>query len=183
MKNFQLSEINFGRIWVQIRRSVLYGLYLLLFLLLQNVVFSHIAPLGVRAMFIPALVVGVAEFEGGRTGCVFGLVAGIVCDLFFASQRVLFTILFPLIGFGVGLLTDFFLNRRFFAYAVLSAAALFLSAFAQMFSMLFFMGQNSFALWWTAILQTLWSLPFIPLAYYLCKVFPWRSNEHAPSPY
>ncbi|MBR6209189.1 MAG: rod shape-determining protein MreD [Oscillospiraceae bacterium] len=168
---------------MQIRRTVLYGLYLLLFLLLQNVVFSHIAPLGVRAMFMPALVVGVAVFEGGRTGGVFGLAAGIVCDLFFSSQRVLFTILFPVIGFTVGLLVDFYLNRRFFSYAVMAVAALFLSAFAQMFALLFFLGQASFRLWATAILQTLWSLPFVPLAYYLCKIFPWRSHEHAPSPY
>ena len=183
MKRRQVSEINYRGIWVQIRRTVLYGLYLLAFLLLQNVVFSHIRPLGVRAMFMPALVTAVAVFEGGRTGGVFGLFAGIACDLFFASQRVLFTILFPVIGFAVGFLMDFYLNRRFFAYAVMAAASLFLSAFAQMFTLLVYMGQNSFALWRTAILQTLWSLPFILPAYYLCKIFPWRSHEHSPSPY
>ena len=183
MKNFQLSEINFSRIWVQIRRTVLYGLYLLLFLLLQDVVFSHISPLGVRSMFMPALVVGVAEFEGGRTGGIFGLFAGIACDLLFSSQRVLFTILFPVMGFVAGLLVDFYLNRRFFSYAVMAVLALFAAAFAQMFALLFFLDQGSVHLWFTAVLQTLWSLPFVPLAYYLCKIFPWRSHEHAPSPY
>ena len=168
---------------MQIRRTVLYGLYLLLFLLLQNVVFSHIAPLGVRAMFMPALVVGVAVFEGGRTGGVFGLAAGIVCDLFFSSQRVLFTVLFPVMGFCFGLLADFYLNRRFFTYAVLSVTALFLSAFAQMFSLLVYQGQGSWALWRSAILQTLWSVPFIFPAYYICKTFPWKAAGTAPSPY
>ena len=69
------------------------------------------------------------------------------------------------------------------ACAMLALAALFLSAFAQMFGLLVYKGQNSFALWWTAILQTLWSVPFIFPAYYICKIFPWRSEEHAPSPY
>jgi len=182
-KRIQFSDLKLDEIWTSIRRTVLYGLYLLGFLLLQNVVFSHIAPLGVRAMFMPALVVAVALFEGGRTGGVFGLAAGIACDLFFSSQTVLFTVLFPVMGFTVGFLVDFFLNRRFFAYAAMAAAALFLAAFAQMFSLLVYRGQNSFALWWTAILQTLWSLPFLFPAYYLCKAFPWRSAGHAPSPY
>ena len=182
-KTIQLSDLKLDQVWTRIRRTVLYGLYLLAFLLLQNVIFSHIAPLGVRAMFMPALVVAVALFEGGRTGGLFGLAAGIVCDLFFSSQTVLFTVLFPVMGFAVGFLVDFFLNRRFFAYAVMAAAALFVSAAAQMFGLLVYKGQNSFALWWTAILQTLWSLPFIFPAYYICKIFPWHTQAHAPSPY
>ncbi len=182
-KTIQLSDLKLDQVWTRIRRTVLYGLYLLAFLLLQNVIFSHIAPLGVRAMFMPALVVAVALFEGGYSGGLFGLAAGIVCDIFFTSQNVLFTVLFPVMGFAVGFLVDFFLNRRFFAYAVMAAAALFVSAAAQMFGLLVYKGQNSFALWWTAILQTLWSLPFIFPAYYICKIFPWHTQAHAPSPY
>ena len=121
--------------------------------------------------------------EGALEGGVFGLAAGIVCDIFFSSQTMLFTVLFPVIGFTVGFLVDFFLNRRFFAYAVMAAAALFVSAAAQMFGLLVYKGQNSFALWWTAILQTLWSLPFIFPAYYICKIFPWKAEGPAPSPY
>ena len=181
--NIQLSDLKLDQFWKRIRRGVLYALYLLGFLLLQNVIFSHIAPLGVRAMFMPALVVAVALFEGGAVGGYFGLAAGIVCDLFLAGQTVLFTLLFPAMGFAVGLLTDFYLNRRFFSYAVLAVLALFTAAFAQMFSLLFFYGQGSWALWRTAILQTLWSVPFIFPAYYICKIFPWKAEGSAPSPY
>ena len=78
-KTIQLSDLKLDQVWTRIRRTVLYGLYLLAFLLLQNVIFSHIAPLGVRAMFMPALVVAVALFEGGYSGGLFGLAAGIVC--------------------------------------------------------------------------------------------------------
>ena len=183
MKRIQLSELHLDEIWMAIRRTVLYGLYLLAFLILQNVIFSHIAPLGVRAMFLPALVTAVGVFEGGRTGGVFGLAAGIVGDLFFSGQTVLFTILFPIFGFTAGLLVDFYLNRRLLTYVFLGTASLFLSAFAQMFGLLVYKGQNSFALWWTALLQTLWSMPFLFLAWYICKIFPWKSAERSPSPY
>ena len=67
MKRIDLSELHLDEVWMSVRRTVLYGLYLLAFLVLQNVIFSHIAPLGVRAMFLPALVVAVAMFEGGPT--------------------------------------------------------------------------------------------------------------------
>ena len=67
--------------------------------------------------------------------------------------------------------------------AIMGAAALFLAAFAQMFSLLFYEGQSSAALWVTALLQTLWSLPFLFPSYYLCKNFPWRSSRDVPTPY
>ena len=179
----QFSDLKLDVFWQRSRRGVLYALYLMGALLLQNVVFSHIAPLGVRAMFMPALVVAVALFEGGNVGGYFGLAAGIACDLFFAGQSVLFTVLFPVMGFAVGLLADFYLNRRFFSYAVMAVLALFLAAFAQMFPLLVYRGQGSWALWRTVILQTLWSVPFIFPAYHLCRIFPWRAEGSPPSPY
>ena len=180
----QLSDLHLDQLWAKTRRGVLYGLYLLGFLLLQNVVFSHIAPLGVRAMFMPALVVAVALFEGGYRGGLFGLAAGIVCDLYLGGQTILFTVMFPIVGFAVGLLTDFYLNRRLFTYVVMSVLALFLAAFAQIFGLLVYRGQNAWALWSTAVLQTLWSVPFIFPAYYICKIFPWKAaGTDVPSPY
>ena len=179
----QFSDLRLRDYWDKTRRGVLYALYLLAFLLLQNVIFSHISVFGVRAMFMPALVVAVALFEGGYRGGLFGLAAGVVCDLYFAGQSVLFTILFPVMAFAVGFMADFFLNRRFFSYAVLAVLALFLSAFAQMFSLLIYRGQGSWTLWGVAILQTILSVPFIFPAYYICKIFPWKAEGTAPSPY
>ena len=181
--NFQLSDLKLDEFWLKIRRGVLYGLYLMAYLLFQNVILSHIAPFGVRAMFLPALVVAAALFEGGWGGGLFGLAAGILSDLFFGSQTVLFTVLFPVIGFVSGFLADFYLNKRLFTYCILGAAALFIAAFAQMFSLLFYQGQGGGTLWLTAILQTLWSLPFLFPSYYLCKSFPWPSSRDVPSPY
>ncbi len=153
-------------LWLKTRRGVLYALYLIGALLVQNVILSHVALFGVRAMFLPALVVAAALFEGGWGGGLFGLAAGILSDLFFGSQSVLFTVLFPVMGFIAGFLGDFYLNKRLFTYCILGAAALFLAAF-----------------WVTALLQTLWSLPFLFPSYYLCKNFPWRSSRDVPTPY
>mgnify|MGYP001787369040 CR=1 FL=1 len=47
-------------LWLKTRRGVLYALYLIGALLVQNVILSHVALFGVRAMFLPALVVGAA---------------------------------------------------------------------------------------------------------------------------
>lgn len=181
--SFQLSDIKLDEFWLKTRRGVLYALYLFAALLVQNVILSHVALFGVRAMFLPALVVAAGLFEGGWGGGLFGLAAGILSDLFFGSQSVLFTVLFPVMGFVSGFLGDFYLNKRLFTYCIMGAAALFLAAFAQMFSLLFYKGQSSPALWVTALLQTLWSLPFLFPSYYLCKNFPWRSSRETPTPY
>ena len=180
---FRLSDMKLDEFWLKIRRGVLYGLYLVLYFLVQNVIFSHIALFGVRAMFLPALVVAVALFEGGWGGGLFGLAAGILSDLFFGSQTVLFTVLFPVTGFIAGFLGDFYLNKRLFTYGILGAAALLIAAVAQMFALLVAGGQGTGALWGTALLQTLWSLPFLFPSYYLCKNFPWRSSRDVPTPY
>ena len=178
-----LSDIKLRELWLKIRRGVLYGLYLVGALLLQNVVFSHIAIFGVKAMFLPALVVAVAMFEGGWFAGCFGIAAGMLSDLFFSSQTWLFTALFPILGFAAGFLADFYLNRRLFTYAAMAVVALFISAVAQAFGLIFYQGQSSGAVWGTVFLQTLWSIPFLFPSYYLCRAFPWPSNREIPSPY
>ena len=106
------------RIWSRARRGALYAMLLVLFLLLQEAVFIHVAPFGVRAMFLPALVVAVGLFEGGWQGGVFGLAAGVLSDLCGTGIHVLFTVLYPLMGFAMGFLADFLVNRRFYVYLV-----------------------------------------------------------------
>ena len=162
------------RIWSRARRGVLYAMLLVLFLLLQEAVFIHVAPFGVRAMFLPALVVAVGLFEGGWQGGVFGLAAGVLSDLCGTGIHVLFTVLYPLMGFAMGFLADFLVNRRFYVYLVGAVAALFLSAFCQMFRLLVTYPASSGSLWLTCILQTLWSIPFLFPAYSACKALPRR---------
>ena len=162
------------RYWNRIRRGAIFFLVLVLFLLMQDAVLSHIALLGVKAMFLPALVVAVGHFEGGWRGGLFGLLTGVFQDLSGTDISLFFTLLYPLMGFVAGFLTEFFLNRHFYVYCIFAVGALFLTALFQMFPLLLSHGDNAGALWKTCILQTLWSIPYLLPAYYTINALPRR---------
>ena len=150
---------------VNLRRLLLYVLYLFLVLIFQNMALTQIRPLGVCPFMLPAAVVAVGMFEGASWGAIFGLLMGIFADMFYVESTVGFTLLFPAIAFAVGFVSQFFINRRFFAFMVASCAALLVTGVAQMLRVLVLEGW-SFALLSTVILQTLWSLPPAVLAYF-----------------
>lgn len=164
----------FLRYWNRIRRSVLFVLILILFQLLQDVVISHVPLWGVKALFIPALIIAVGHFEGGWRGGLFGLAAGLLQDLTGTDISLFFTLLYPLMGFCAGFFIEFFLNRHFYVYCVFALGALFLTAFLQMFPLLLRYKDSAGALWKTCFLQTLWSFPFMLPAYYSINALPRR---------
>lgn len=150
---------------INLRRVLWYALYLFLMLVLQTMVLTFIRPLGVRPFVLPAAVVAVGMFEGGTWGALFGLVMGIFADMAFTETTVTFTMLFPAMAFASGFVSQFFINRRFFAYMLAAAAALLLTAMVQMLRVLVADGYSAGMLG-TGLLQTLWSLPVAVLAYY-----------------
>ena len=103
---------------INLRRLLLYALYLFLVLIFQNMALTQIRPLGVCPFMLPAAVVAVGMFEGASWGAIFGLLMGIFADMFYVESTVGFTLLFPAIAFAVGFVSQFFINRRFFAYMV-----------------------------------------------------------------
>ncbi len=157
----------------KLRRAIVYAAYLLLVLMLQNAVFSRVAVSGVRAMLVPAAVVAAGMFEGGVWGGLCGLGVGLLCDRTYGST-VLFTALLPAVGFFSGVLSQYFVNKRFFAYMVVSLAAFALTAFCQLFPLLVFTGQDAAALFETAALQVLLSLPLAVPLYFPCKALSGR---------
>ena len=96
---------------------------------------------------------------------VFGLVLGIFTDMFTPGTVIAYTLLFPLIAFGVGFISQFFLNRRFMGFMLSALAALLLTAFVQVLVTALGSGGALSAIG-TAILQTLWSLPVSVLCYF-----------------
>lgn len=149
----------------QARRVLWYALYLFVVLIVQDMVLTQIRPGGVCAFIQPAAVAAVGMFEGAIPGVVFGLVMGIFTDMFTPHTVVLYTILFPVLAFGVGFISQFFLNRRFMGYMLSALAALLITALVQ--SLLVSLDSGlSFSVLQTAILQTLWSLPLAVLTYF-----------------
>ena len=149
----------------RLRRVLWYGVYMLLVLVLQDMVLTQIRPAGVCAFVPPAAVTAVAMFEGAIPGVVFALVMGIFTDMFTPGTVITYTLLFPVIAFGVGILAQFFVNRRFMGFMLLALAALLLTALTQTL-IISVKSSGSLSALWTAILQTLWSLPVSALVYF-----------------
>lgn len=142
-----------------------YAVFLLLTLVLQNMVFPQIRPLGVAPMVFPAAVVAVGMFEGARWGAIFGLVLGIFADMDYVENTVMFTLLLPALAFFAGFVSQFFINRRFFAYMGAAFAACLITAAVQMLGTAASDGWSASMLV-TVALQTLWSLPPAVLVYF-----------------
>ena len=150
------ARINLKRI--NLRRLLQYFLYLFVVLVLQDMVLTHIRPLGVCPFILPAAVVAVGMFEGSVWGAVFALAMGVFADMAFIETTVGFTLLFPLLAFGAGFVAQFFINRRFFGYMAVAAVALLITALAQ--ALMVAVGDAwSGEMLSTALLQALWSLP------------------------
>lgn len=134
-------------------------------LIAQNMLFARLRPLGVCPFVLPAVCVAVGMFEGATWGSVFSLVMGVFADLAFVENTILFTLLFPALAFFSGFVSQFFINRRFFAFMGLSFVSLFFTAIVQAVVVVA-KDAFSFSMLSTVALQTLWSLPPSALAYF-----------------
>jgi len=174
----------------KIRQAFLYAVIMLICLLLQNTFFAKIPIFGVKPLFAPCFVIAVAVFSGGIRGGVFGLLCGILTDTRLPESAVLFTIALPALGFITGLVTDRYINKRFFSYFCCCAAALAVCTLLQCASLLIFSdssrlaavtaaqtvtdvtinhGANKTDVLLTAAKQVIWSLPFAFAVYFPCK--------------
>ncbi len=140
-------------------------LYIFLSLLAQTMVLNRVRILGVCPLVLPAVAVALGMFHGASWGAILSLVMGVFADMAFVENTVTFTLLFPLLAFGAGFLTRFYINRRFFAYMGAALLGLLATGLVQM---LLVMARDSFAFVMlpTLLLQTLWSFPLAALAYY-----------------
>lgn len=147
------------------RRVLWYGVYMLAVLIVQDMVLTQIRPLGVCAFIPPAAVAAVGMFEGAIPGVVFGLIMGIFTDMFTPHTLITYTVLFPLIAFGVGFISQFFINRRFMGYMLSALVSLLFTSLVQTV-IVALGGEWSLSLITAALLQTLWSLPMAAVLYF-----------------
>lgn len=153
----------------KIKRILAHILFLFVLYILQTSVFTHLRLFGVFPLILPLAVVGIGLFEDGFSGGVWGIVAGLLCDMSIADSSVLFTISLAAIGFFTGFLSEFIMTRGFPTYFVLSVIVLALLAFLQMFRYLVFDDVGFKILSRVAVNQTLYSAIFIIPVYYPVK--------------
>jgi len=104
-----LEKINVGKV-------LRYAIYLVVLLVMQNILFTQLRIFGVCPMFLPAAAVAMGMFEGATWGPLFSLLMGIFADMAFVENTIFFTLAFPSISFASAFVSNFFINRRFFAY-------------------------------------------------------------------
>ncbi len=100
---------------------------------LQSLVLGHIRVFGLAPFLYPVLPAVLASFEGLRRGSVFGLVAGLACDLMIPGPfEGFYTVLFTLIALLSALIAENLLSPGFLCALCVSAMALLLTGGAKL---------------------------------------------------
>ena len=157
------------------KRVLRYLVYLFLALIAQTMLLARTRIAGICPYVLPAVAVAVGMFEGPVWGVLYSLLLGFFADMAFVENTVLFTVLFPVLAFGTGFVSQFFINRRFFAFMGAALGGLLLTGFVQLVHTSAIDG-FSMQMIPTVLLQTIWSLPLAALAYFS----PARWSQFAP---
>ena len=163
-----LNRIDFKKLRVFLE----YAVYLLLAMLLQGLLFSRLSIFGVKGFVLPAAVVAAGMFLGGMRGAVFGICLGLVTDMSYTESSFMYTIVFALIGFGAGFASEFYINKSFLVFMVMSVIAVLLSGLAQYLAAVIFGGAEFVQGIVTVLLQTALSIPPMALLY-----LPFRNHK------
>ncbi len=163
-----LNRIDFKKLRVFLE----YAVYLLLAMLLQGLLFSRLSIFGVKGFVLPAAVVAAGMYLGGVRGAVFGICLGLVTDMSYTESSFMYTIVFALIGFGAGFASEFYINKSFLVFMVISVIAVLLSGLAQYLAAVIFGGAELVQGIVTVLLQTALSIPPMALLY-----LPFRNHK------
>lgn len=144
--------------WKKLRSILTFAAYIILVMFVQSLLFSRVSIFGYRGLILPAAAVAAGIYTDGVRGAVFGLFLGAFADMSFFENVILFTVLFPIIGFASGIASMFYINKSFFAFFVFSSASLLVTALAQALATVILSGAELFPALFTALMQTLVSL-------------------------
>ena len=151
---------------IDLNKVLRYIVFMFLCLMAQNMVFGHIQPFDVKPMLLPAVAAAVGMFEGATWGPLFSLLMGYFADMSFVEHRVFFLLLLPALSLFSAFVSQFFINRRFFAFMGVAFLAELTTALLQMLKTLAGDAWSTDMLVVVA-LQTAFSLPPAALAYFL----------------
>ena len=149
---------------IDLNKVLRYVLFMFLTLMAQNMVFSQIRPFGVCPLALPAVAAAVGMFEGGTWGPLLSMAMGYFADMSFVEHRVFFLLVLPAVSLLSAFLSQFFINRRFFAFMGVALISLLLTGTLQLLKT--FAGDAwSTDMLKVLVLQTMLSLPVAALAY------------------
>ena len=152
-----------------LKSAAYHAVFLLIVYILQAEVFSYIPILGYTPALLPLAAVAVAMMEGNGNGSLFGLFAGIFCDISFHQPAALMTLTLTVIGWLVGRLSETVVRRGFFSLVVVGFLSLICVAFVQMLGLLFTAGTPLSKLLATAFAQAFITIIFTFPIYWAVK--------------
>ena len=147
------------------RRYLRYGIFILVTLTAQNMVLGSLRIIGVCPLVLPAAAAAMGMFEGATFGPIFSLIMGLFADMAFIENKIFFTLLLPALSLASAFVSQFFINRRFFAFMGVSLIVLLITGTLQMLKTLA-MDSWAWSMIPTVLLQTVWSMPPAVLAYF-----------------
>ena len=148
---------------------VVHILFVIIIYIFQSMVFTYIPIDGIVPVLLPIAVVGIAMFEGSSSGGGYGLFAGMLCDVSFNQPVIIMTVVLTLVGIFVGILSETIMSPGFPTFFLCCLAALILTSFVSMFSLLFFSGVDMSALLKVGLKQILYSMIFIVPIYFFVR--------------
>jgi hypothetical protein len=132
--------------------------FLLILYLLQTGVFPHLRIYGVAPLLLPAGVIVIALLKVGQSGGVWGITAGILCDMSVGDSPLMCTLFLGAAGLAASYLAQHFLARTFLTFITVTALALILLAAVQAAPLMIFARVNIRAVLPVAAAQTVYSL-------------------------
>ena len=156
---------------------ILHALLLMVVYILQGVIFPYLRLYGFVPLLLPIVSTGVAVYEGRYAGGITGIFAGILCDISFNEPAGVFTVLLTMSGLLVGMMADTVVTRSFATYLISNIVVFALSAFAQMFPLLFFENVPSRPLLTTALWQTVYSFLFVFVFWFFFRALGKRAAK------
>lgn len=143
-----------------------YGLWTLLFLLVQQLVLPYIRIGGVHPFLLPMLAAVAASFEGKWKGPIFGLVLGFVCDgLFTGAFPCFYAVVLTLAAMLAGVAARHLIMPGLVCSLAVSAAALVLMGLINTMVFSYSYGTPLTASLWLMARELLVSLPFAILVH------------------
>ena len=140
--------------------------------LLEDVVFSHISPFGVRPMLLPLAAVAVAVLEGSVGGAGYGMAIGLLCYACWPQASPVIIPGLVAAGILIGIATRYGLKQSFISYFLCGTALLAVNDLVRILLGLLRHQAPLLVLMKTSAAEILVSLLFAPLIWVLLhKVF------------